>query len=104
MAEYEVVRYHGHPEAPTQELVGRLVWDAEKKQLSYEAWDERLAQLLAEVRRRRAVKRFAPGPEPEREDVVVDSIVDAPMDDPKFITYLDDWLANWGFNLVEMET
>lgn len=102
MAEYEVIRYHGHPEAPTEDLVGRLTWDADKKRLSYEAWDERLAQILADVKRRRAVKRFAPGP--EREDVVVDNIVDVSMDDPRFITYLDDWLANWRFNLVEMET
>ena len=102
MAEYEVIRYHGHPEAPTQELVGRVSWDAERKRLSYEAWDERLAQILAEVKRRRAVKRFASGP--EREDVVVDNIVDVSMDDPKFLIYLDDWLASSGFNLVEMET
>ncbi|MCL0034372.1 hypothetical protein M1N21_00380 [Dehalococcoidia bacterium] len=103
MAEYEVIRYHGHPESPTEEVLGCISWDADRRDLSYEVWNSELAKLLAEVKRRRAVKRFEVGPELEREDVLVDNIVDAPMDDPRFITYLDDWLANYGFNLVETE-
>ena len=96
-AEYEVVVYHGHPEAPVEELVGRVFWDAEGKRLAYEAWDEKLAQILAEVKGRRAVKRFARGP--GSGPVIADNIVEAPMDDPKFLIYLHDWLLNCGFAL-----
>ena len=94
-----IVRYSGNPENPTVTVVGTLAWDAATRQLSYDTRDPELAQLLRGVLKRGAVPHFVPAPPPPGGGCA-DGIAYAIMNNPKFLTYLEDCLVRRGLGLV----